>query len=285
MLKKFFFIIACVVSLYAYAHTDWDGKTYNENSEIQNSWAMPLIKDLNLQGNEHLLDIGSGDGKISAFIKSKLPEGKVIGVEPSLSMLQFAKQKYPNITFIEGNIEQLKLDEQFDIVTSFSCLHWVKNKKAALDSIYKVLKPEGKMLLYFGPDYGKNRLDHAIDKVVANPKWGIDLNNVESLYLIKPNDFILMLINTGFEVEKFDIVFTHNVFDTKEEFAEWLSSWLPHLAQLSAEQQKLMIDEIIDTYLSYRKSEDGKIHYYDYMLEVIARKGVNNVQPNEAIKQ
>lgn len=40
------------------------------------------LNDLELQGNESILDVGCGDGKITALLASKVPQGFVIGVDP-----------------------------------------------------------------------------------------------------------------------------------------------------------------------------------------------------------
>ncbi|HIP38054.1 MAG TPA: SAM-dependent methyltransferase, partial [Desulfocapsa sulfexigens] len=46
----------------------WNAKDYANNSSAQESWANELLEKLALKGNEHLLDIGCGDGKITHSI-------------------------------------------------------------------------------------------------------------------------------------------------------------------------------------------------------------------------
>ena len=42
----------------------WNPEDYHHNSSVQLSWARELITKLDLKGNERILDIGCGDGKI-----------------------------------------------------------------------------------------------------------------------------------------------------------------------------------------------------------------------------
>jgi ubiquinone/menaquinone biosynthesis C-methylase UbiE len=77
----------------------WDfqlTKTYIHNSEMQRRWAMafiaPHLKKLN--GNEHILDIRCGDGKITADISKFVPEGKVHGIDISGDMILWAQKQY-----------------------------------------------------------------------------------------------------------------------------------------------------------------------------------------------
>lgn len=50
----------------------WDAKDYGVNSQNQFQWATELLTKLNLHGDELVLDIGCGEGKITAAIASTL---------------------------------------------------------------------------------------------------------------------------------------------------------------------------------------------------------------------
>ncbi|MFM6182812.1 MAG: class I SAM-dependent methyltransferase [Dolichospermum sp.] len=55
---------------------------YYQSEFLHHEKAKNLIKELNLKGNEKILDIGCGDGKITAQIAAYVPHGtKVIVVE------------------------------------------------------------------------------------------------------------------------------------------------------------------------------------------------------------
>ena len=72
----------------------WDAKDYAKNSQNQFQWAKELIPKLKLQGNEALLDIGCGDGKITAEIAKALPNGKVVGIDSSPEMIKLSKNHF-----------------------------------------------------------------------------------------------------------------------------------------------------------------------------------------------
>jgi trans-aconitate 2-methyltransferase len=56
----------------------WDAKDYAKNSQNQYQWAKELIPKLKLKGNETLLDIGCGDGKITAELAKCIPNGLAV---------------------------------------------------------------------------------------------------------------------------------------------------------------------------------------------------------------
>src|SRR5208337_144946 len=61
----------------------WDAEEYARNSGAQLGWARELIAKLELEGHEHVLDIGCGDGKVSAELARHVPGGRVVGVDSS----------------------------------------------------------------------------------------------------------------------------------------------------------------------------------------------------------
>jgi trans-aconitate methyltransferase len=103
--KVFFFS----VFFFAKALADpWNGADYAQNSSVQLSHAERLLQNLSLQGNEAILDLGCGDGKISALLSQKVPQGFVIGIDPSISMLTKAQENCAfNLSFCEGRAEDL----------------------------------------------------------------------------------------------------------------------------------------------------------------------------------
>jgi trans-aconitate methyltransferase len=53
----------------------WDAEDYVKSSSEQHRWARELVGKLGLAGNEQVLDIGFGDGKVTAKIAARVLEG------------------------------------------------------------------------------------------------------------------------------------------------------------------------------------------------------------------
>ena len=118
----------------------WDPSDYERNSSAQERAADAVIARLNLKGDEHILDIGCGDGKVTAKMAALVPQGQVTGIDSSPEMIDFARNRYslpqyPNLRFELGQAQSLSYSGEFDIVTSFACLHWVKDHLAVLKGI------------------------------------------------------------------------------------------------------------------------------------------------------
>jgi len=65
----------------------WDSEEYQISSSNQKKWGVELFSKLNLSGNEKVLDIGCGDGEITALIAGKVPHDSVIGIDSSRDMI------------------------------------------------------------------------------------------------------------------------------------------------------------------------------------------------------
>ena len=77
----------------------WDSRDYAEHSAAQFEWAKELLGKLKLQGDEPVLDIGCGDGKVSAALAALVPQGSVIGIDNSEEMIALANQNFPAATY------------------------------------------------------------------------------------------------------------------------------------------------------------------------------------------
>ena len=103
----------------------WDAKDYAKNSSAQELWANELVSKLALQGNEHLLDIGCGDGKITNSIAQKLANGMVVGIDRSESMIELAKDQFdlPHLSFYTMDATEISIQEKFNVAFSNAALH------------------------------------------------------------------------------------------------------------------------------------------------------------------
>src|SRR5262249_828930 len=74
--------------------TEWNASEYNSRSALQKWLAGKSLAGLDVRGSERVLDVGCGDGKITAEIAERLPSGSVVGVDPSTGMITFAREHF-----------------------------------------------------------------------------------------------------------------------------------------------------------------------------------------------
>jgi arsenite methyltransferase len=105
-----------------------------------------------LRPAERVVDVGCGAGIDSLIAAKKVgPKGQVIGVDMTPSMLEKARYaaneaKIANVKFREGYAESLPVDEGWaDVVISNGVLNLMPDKDTALEEMFRVLKPGGRL--------------------------------------------------------------------------------------------------------------------------------------------
>ena len=155
--------------------SSWKGENYDKNSSVQYRIGVEAIESFDLDGHEKVLDIGCGNGKITALCASKLKTGSLIAIDNSSSMIEFAQNNYGNVTnleFLLQDVTTMTFNEEFDFIYSIFCLHWVKDQEAAIKNIAQALKPGGKAILYISiPNEFKRASEREFYKLIAQDQW------------------------------------------------------------------------------------------------------------------
>lgn len=131
------------------AEDPWKADEYYLHSSSQKEAAADLLKHVLLKGDEAVLDVGCGEGKITAELAGKVVKGKVLGVGISSSMISFAKNHFllSNLEFALKDAQRLDFSAQFDCVFSFTTLQWIQDHAAFLKGAHQSLKPFGTLAL------------------------------------------------------------------------------------------------------------------------------------------
>lgn len=225
----------------------WCPEYYSKHSSTQFGHASNLLQNYSFRGDEAILDIGCGDGKITATLANLVPEGRVIGVDSDAAALEFARKTfhtgtYKNLTFIQGDATELDKLGDFDLIVSFSCLHYVQDQQAALTKIKNNLKKDGNIILML---YRKCKAQwSALDKTSMDLRWQHYFENYDAgYYEYLPNSYQDMLNNV--ELDRFKAIFTPEEtisYENVEKFTNFITGWLPHLNILPQQHHSEFLD-------------------------------------------
>jgi trans-aconitate 2-methyltransferase len=231
-MKRILVALLLVSQICLYADTSyWDDelvRSYVHYSDLQRRWAWsflaPHLKEL--QADAKILDIGCGDGKITADIAKFAPQGSVLGIDLSKSMLSWAHQQYhrleyPNLAFQEGNFLETGVSGQFDWIVSFCAFQHCSDQKGALREIAKILKPNGKLLILV-PAMNSSAWNQARSKVQSSPKWAHYWQGFPPRKFGNIQHYEDLLTATGLQVLKIENVLTTDPFIDLEEILDWL---------------------------------------------------------------
>jgi trans-aconitate 2-methyltransferase len=254
----------------------WDPEAYHKSSLTQQRWAHELLSKISIKGDERILDIGCGDGKVTAEISALVPRGSVVGIDNSASMISYAKGKYPesswpNLDFELEDASDLQYDDEFDLVLSFACLHWVLDHGPVLEGIKRSLRHGGKALLQFGGKGNAASVLELVDDVMAEAKWASFFEDFKFPYgFFSAEDYTGWLNRAGLRTLRVEIVPKQMIQHGREGLAAWMrSTWLPYTERIPENLQKDFIYEVVDRYIGQHPLDSaGDVHVDMTRLEV-----------------
>jgi trans-aconitate 2-methyltransferase len=260
--------------------TEWDAQAYNRVSTLQQWLAEKSLLRVPLNGDERVLDLGCGDGKITVEIARRVPRGSVVGVDASHTMIAFAAQKfpattYPNLTFRVADAAQLPFAEQFDLVVSFNCLHWVRDQAAALRGIRTALVPSGRSHLRFVSRGARRSLEDVIEDTRRAPAWAAYFPDYQPPYVhLTPDEYRALAESNGLRVERLDVQQENWDFGSREAFVHFAeATFVEWTRLLPPDRHGGFIDEVLDRYRQLRDGSADQANVFTfYQMEVVLRR-------------
>ena len=247
---------------------------------MQQTWARELIAKLNLHGNEHVLDIGCGDGKVTAELARAVPRGLVIGADASSQMIEFAKKtfpagKFPNLRFRVLDARKIKVGSQLDVVFSNAALHWVDDHEAILRGAASVLKSGGRLAISCGGKGNAHNVFLALRPEMRLKRWREFFRRMPLPYFFyAPGDYEKWLPRSGFKINALKLAPKDAAYDGADGFATWLrTTWLPFAQRVPENVREEFIAAVTQRYLAKHPPDaEGKIHVRMVRLEIEAVK-------------
>jgi trans-aconitate methyltransferase len=247
--------------------TKWDAELYEARHGFVWQLGSDVLKLLNPQRDERILDLGCGTGQLTQKIAES--GAKVIGLDSSADMVGQARQNYPNIQFVLQDATKLNFREEFDAVFSNAVLHWIKDPVPAIRGINQALRPGGRMVVEFGGQGNIGDIEQAVRAVLASHTEKIPDS---PWFYPSIGEYAPLLEANGFEVVSAELFDRPTPLEGEDGMKNWLQQFATtYLSSIENPKPAQLIPEIVDRLRSsaYR---DGQ-WFADYRrLRVIAIK-------------
>lgn len=241
--------------------------------------AAQVLALLYLKGSERILDLGCGNGKITAQIACRIPEGSVVGVDASAEMVSFASSHfghaaYPNLRFESCDIRSLAFRQEFDMVVSFNALHWIPDQAEALCAIRSALKPTGFAQLRLVPRGPRKSIEGVIEETRLSAPWRAYFQNFRDPYLhLTPEEYAALAEQNGFKVRSLHTADESWDFRSRAGFEAFCSvtciEWTKNLPEA---KRPTFIGDVLDRYrlvTAEHPGEENVFKFYQMDIQLV----------------
>ncbi len=254
-------------------HVDLNAKYYTKHSQLQQNLAQNLLKSYYFDPAAKVLDVGCGDGRITAQIACEVPEGQVIGVDASNNMVElgtasFPKTEFPNLKFQLGKAEEISFSEPFDNIVSFSCFHWVREPHKALTSLTKMLKKDGELLILTYPK--ESMYYEFLQEALQEYPTYTDFSAYSTMLSI--TEYKKILQDLGMEIVEFNSKKLIHSYKNKEAVKDFIRGWLTSFVPLPEHLHEAYLDLAVEKSLRYHIDLQNDLINLPYMALVIIAK-------------
>ena len=155
---------------------EWNADSYHQVSTPQFDWGTAVLERLALEGNELVLDVGCGTGRLTEKLLERLPRGRAIGIDLSSNMLQVARDFLrprfgTRIQLLLADAARLPAIEAADAIFSTATFHWVRDHPQLFSSLHAALKPGGCVVAQCGGGPNILRLHDRAAALMEQPQF------------------------------------------------------------------------------------------------------------------
>jgi trans-aconitate 2-methyltransferase len=124
---------------------EWDAGSYHDLATPHQQWGAAILDRLPLDGDETVLDLGCGTGRVTEQLLERLgPDGHVIGIDGSARMVEEATRRLggdPRATFQQQDLLELEIAPPADAAVSSATFHWIKDHDTLFARVRAAVKP------------------------------------------------------------------------------------------------------------------------------------------------
>ena len=178
----------------------WDPALYAAHAGFVPALGAPVLALLAPRPGEHILDLGCGDGVLTARL---IEAGAVVvGIDGDAAMVAAAGEK--GIDARRMDARALTFDGDFDAVFTNAVLHWVGAPALVSAGVARALKPGGRYVGEFGGHGNIAAIRVAIRSVLATRGYRVE--PMETSYYPTAESFRKVLESAGFVVDVCEII-------------------------------------------------------------------------------
>ncbi len=226
----------------------WDASRYERNARFVSDLGWPVVELLAPQPGERVLDLGCGDGVLTAKIAELGCD--VAGVDASAEMVEAARARGLDVERRSG--DALEFESEFDAVFSNAALHWMKEPERVIDRVWRALRRGGRFVGEFGGEGNVSAIVAAVEAALATRGVATEC----PWYFPHPDEYARLLSARGFTVETIDLF--RRPTTLPGDVGGWLETFAsPYISALPPSERDGLIAEVVASLDSRLRDANG----------------------------
>ncbi len=255
---------------------EFDAGKYQKASAHQKEWGEKLINELDLAGDERILDLGCGDGAITEQLAAIAPRGEVVGIDGSQNMIEAARHRQrPNLSFVRMDINSLEFTDEFDLVFSNATLHWIKDHTRLLANIHACLRENGTVRLNFAADGNCSHLIEVLKTAVELAQYSGYFADFDwPWYLPTVTEYEALLRQSPFRDARVWGEPADRYFADADAMVQWIDqpALVPFIKSVGESDKQHFRDFVVEHMIKETLQEDGTCFETFRRVNVLAGK-------------
>lgn len=229
----------------------WDAERYARDFRFVAEYGRALIGLLDPRLGERVLDLGCGDGSLTAELAQT--GVSLVAADADPSMVAMARARGLDAYTVNGHA--LPYEGEFDAVFSNAALHWMKDADAVIAGVARALRPGGRFVAEMGGAGNVEAPRAAL--IAALERRGLDGAGADPWFFPTPEDYALRLERAGFRVEAMSL------FPRPSHLRNGLRPWLeafggPFLSRVPEAEREAVMAEVEAACAPALRQADGE---------------------------
>jgi trans-aconitate 2-methyltransferase len=199
----------------------WDPDQYNRFASEREQPFWDLAALLRPAQRPRLVDLGCGDGRLTAQLAARLGAASALGLDSSPEMLAAAAGGAEGVELRRADIGSWSAPATFDVVFSNAALQWVPDHRATLSRWAAALAPGGQLAVQVPAN--ADHPSHRVARQLAGEWLGPDAPpDPVDANVLAPEDYAVILDRLGFADQHVRLVVYGHRLESAGAVVEWV---------------------------------------------------------------
>jgi trans-aconitate 2-methyltransferase len=147
----------------------WDPQQYLSFSDHRLRPAIDLLARVPAAAPALVYDLGCGAGNVTALLRRRWPQARVIGIDSSEAMLEKARQSLPEGEFRQADLATWQPEAAADVIFTNAALHWLPDHDALFPRLFGGLGADGVLAVQMPRNFAAPSHRHIHDTIMDGP--------------------------------------------------------------------------------------------------------------------